>query len=104
MDRDGGFPTYVGGQTSAFNQTGLTLNYADGTPNSADAYCLAGSFAVGCRPVDPQWPCSTAPTGTAGSYTQQLDVTTRTLKSGLAATLEYGGAIERPYLGIADSQ
>jgi hypothetical protein len=101
----GGFPTYVGGQNFAFNQTGLTLNYADGTPNSADASYLAGSFAVVCRLVDPQAPCSTAPIGIAGAYTQQLDfTTTRTFQNGLATTVEYGGSLEHPYVGLADSQ
>ena len=102
---DGGFPTYAGGRNFAFNQTGLTLNYADGTPNSADASYLAGSFAVVCRLIEPQAPCSTAPLGIAGAFTQQLDfTTTRTFKNGLAATVEYGGSIQRPYLGVADSQ
>jgi len=104
---DGGYPTYVGGQNFAFDQTGFGLNYADGTPNSADVSYSAGSFAVGCPPpgFTAPLPCATAPIGIAPAWTQLLDATaTRTLRGGLGVTVEYGGTRERPYVGLADSQ
>jgi len=104
---DGGYPTYAGGENFAFDQTSFALNYADGTPNSADVSYSAGSFAVGCPPPEftAPLPCATAPIGIAPAWTQQLDATTtRTLRGGLGVTIEYGGTRERPYVGIADSQ
>ncbi len=101
------FPAYSGGQNFAFDSTGFGLNYADGTPNSADVSYSAGSYSVSCPPPGfaRPLPCSSAPIGIAPAFTQQLDATTtRTLRGGLGVTLEYGGTRERPYLGIADSQ
>jgi len=104
---DDGYPTYAGGENFAFDQSSFALNYADGTPNSADVSYSAGSFAIGCPPpgFTAPLPCATAPIGIAAAWTQQLDATTtRTLRGGLGVTVEYGGTRERPYVGIADSQ
>jgi hypothetical protein len=100
------YPFYTNGRNYAFNVNDVTLNYRDGTPSPTDAYYQFGPFAVACEglPVSPL-PCADAVNGYAAAFTQQYNVTsTRAFSGGLSGSLEYGGTIERPFLGVSDAQ
>ncbi len=100
------FPQYTGTQYVAFNQRNIGIGYRDGTPSPTDFNYSFGPFAVGCANVPSEpLPCATAINSYSPAYTQQLDIsTTRTLHGGYSATLEYGGTLERAFVGPSDSQ
>ncbi len=100
------YPFYTNGQNVAFDTNALTLNYRDGTPSPTDFTYSFGPFAVSCEglPAFPA-PCADAVNTFTPAYTQQFNLTTtRTFAGGLAATAEYAGTIERPFVGTMDSQ
>jgi hypothetical protein len=100
------YPTYSIATNVAFDTTALTLNYRDGTPSPTDFSYSFGPFAVNCidLPAFPL-PCASAINGYTAAYTQQFDLaTTRAFRGGYSATFEYGGTLERPFLGTSDAQ
>ena len=100
------YPRYVDPRNQSFNQRSASLNYRDGTPSPTDLSYSFGPFAVQCAGVlDVPLPCARAVNGFTSAYTQQLDLaTTRTFRGGYGVTVEYGGTVERGFVGVDDSQ
>ncbi|MBD5655185.1 MAG: hypothetical protein IAI50_08370, partial [Candidatus Eremiobacteraeota bacterium] len=100
------YSVYANGRNDAFSYNNFSFNYRDGTPSPTDASYQFGPFAVACAglPVFPL-PCADAVDQFAAAYTQQYNVTTtRAFAGGLSSSLQYGGTIERPFVGISDAQ
>jgi hypothetical protein len=100
------YPLYTGARNFAFDNSGVSLGYGDGTPSPTDVSYTFGPFAVACGglPAFPL-PCASAVNEFTPAYTQQFNVTTtRAFPNGLGGSLEYAGTLERPFTGTSDSQ
>jgi hypothetical protein len=100
------YPYYTGPKNLAFDQSSLSLSYADGTPSPTDLTYSFGPYAVSCAglPAVPL-PCLREENGFTPAYTQQFSLaTTRAFAGGYSATVTYAGTLERPFDGQSDSQ